>query len=327
VAPTVIKIAGAGAFDADGVDLSPTFGGQALPPRALYAESFAPLFDFGWSPLRTLRSAGWKYIAAPHPELYNLRDDPEETQNKISAEPQRASEMARRTDAISPATLAAATAPADPEAIARLQALGYTGGRRASTESRADPKDRRDVAAHVAKITSGELQGRALEQALRAVLKEDPENPQANVRLGYVLMESGRCADAIPHFSRAIADRFPTADAYLGLAGCQIAAKDLAGAERTLRQADAAEPDSPVVSANLGIVLSDSRRPADAVNYLRRALSLDPDLHQARFALAVAYARLGRRPDAAREATELLRRLPPDAPERPEVERLLAAVR
>jgi cytochrome c-type biogenesis protein CcmH/NrfG len=75
------------------------------------------------------------------------------------------------------------------------------------------------------------------------------------------------------------------------------------------------------------MVLSDARRPADALTYLQRALSLDPDLHQARFALAVAYARLGRRADAAREATELLRRLPPDAPQRPEVERLLGAVR
>jgi len=158
-------------------------------------------------------------------------------------------------------------------------------------------------------------------------LKEDADNPQANVRLGYVLMDGGRCTEAIPHFSRAIAERLPTADAYLGLAGCQIATKDLDGAEKTLRQADAVEPDSPVVAANLGMVLSDSRRPAEALAYFERALTLDPDLHQARFALAVAYARLGRRGDAAREASELLRRLPPSAPQRPEVERLLAAVR
>ena len=51
------------------------------------------------------------------------------------------------------------------------------------------------------------------------------------------------------------------------------------------------------------------------------------DLHQARFGLAIAYARIGKRAEAAREAQELLRRLPVDAPQRPEVERLLAAVR
>ena len=61
--------------------------------------------------------------------------------------------------------------------------------------------------------------------------------------------------------------------------------------------------------------------------YLQRALTLDPDLHQARFSLALAYARAGRRAEAAREAEELLRRLPPAAPQRDEVQRLLNAVR
>jgi cytochrome c-type biogenesis protein CcmH/NrfG len=63
------------------------------------------------------------------------------------------------------------------------------------------------------------------------------------------------------------------------------------------------------------------------VEPLRRALALDPDLHQARFMLAIALARDGQRAAAATEASELLRRLPPDAPQRSEVERLLAAVR
>jgi cytochrome c-type biogenesis protein CcmH/NrfG len=74
-------------------------------------------------------------------------------------------------------------------------------------------------------------------------------------------------------------------------------------------------------------VQSDAGQPAAAIDPLQRALSIDPDLHQARFALAIAFARSGRRADAAREAEELLRRLPMGAPQRPEVERLLAAVR
>ena len=42
---------------------------------------------------------------------------------------------------------------------------------------------------------------------------------------------------------------------------------------------------------------------------------------------AEARVREGRRNDAAREATDLLRRLPESAPQRAEVERLLYAVR
>ncbi len=327
VAPTIAAIMQIGSFDAEGVNLSSALGGGRVSSRRLYAESFAPLLDFGWSPLRALRDGRWKYIAAPRPELYNIESDPGETQNLISSEPQRASELARKINAISAASLPSSGPAPDADTLARLQALGYTSGSRSPASAPPDPKDRREEAARLAQITSGELRGQRLEQALREVLREDPENPQANVRLAYALVEKQRCAEAIPHFNRAIAHRLPTADAHLGLAGCQVAARNLAAAQRTLRAAETVEPDNPIVDANLGIVVSDSGQPADAVRYLQRALALAPDLHHARFSLAVAYGRLGRRQDAAREATELLRRLPAAAPQRAEVERLLSAVR
>ena len=176
-------------------------------------------------------------------------------------------------------------------------------------------------------MTSGELQGAALERALRDILKQDPNNPQAHVRLGYVLSAQAKCPQAIAEFRAAIAEHLPSVDAHLGLAGCAMSAGDRDTAARTLKQAASLEPDNPVVLANLGIALSDGGHPAEGVPLLERALSLDPDMHQARFSLAIAFARLGRRADATREAEELLRRLPASAPQRPEVERLLAAVR
>ncbi|MCA1560722.1 MAG: tetratricopeptide repeat protein [Acidobacteria bacterium] len=94
-----------------------------------------------------------------------------------------------------------------------------------------------------------------------------------------------------------------------------------------MRQAERVEPDNPIVLANLGIVLSDGGDPAAAVDPLQRALITDPDLHQARFALAIAFARAGRRTDAAKAAQELLKRLPPDALQRAEVRRLIDAVK
>ena len=326
VAPTVAALTHLGAFDADGVDLSPALRGVPLQTRTLYAESFAPFFDFAWSPLRTLRDGKWKYIAAPRPELYDVQNDPGESRNLVALEPQRVADLARKTDAISTGVPPMGNVAGDSEALARLTALGYVSGGRSNASAGADPKDRRELAARVAQVASGELHGAALERTLREILREDPDNSQANVRLGYVLVARDRCADAMPFFARAIAHHLPTADAHLGLAGCQVAARHLDAAERTLRDGERVEPDNPVVIANLGIVLSDAGRPNDALTYLQRALTQDPDLHQARFSLAVAYARLGRRSEAAREATELLRRLPSTAPQRPEVERLLAAV-
>jgi choline-sulfatase len=331
VAPTIASLAGLPPFDADGTVILPKPQAPSPNPRTLYAESFAPLLDFGWSPLRTLRQGDWKYIAAPKPELYELKGDPGETRNVIAGYADFAAAMARQVDAISPATIpadlsAVASAKADPEARKRLQALGYTAGRESPEGDRADPKDRRELAARIAQVASGELQGAALERALRQILHDDPRNPQANVRLGHLLLAAGRCAEAVPRFTAAIDARLPGADALLGRAACEVAAKNIAAARRTLTAAQDAEPDNPVVSANLGLMLSDAGQPVEGIPHLQRALTLDPNLHQARFALAIAYARANRPADAAKEARELLKRLPAGAAQRPEVERLLAAV-
>jgi Flp pilus assembly protein TadD len=214
----------------------------------------------------------------------------------------------------------------DPEAERRLRALGYVGGAGLQTGPRPDPKDRRELAARLARVASGELEGVALRRELEAILKEDESNPQAHMRLGFVLAEAGGCRDAEPHFRRAMALHIPSADPYLGLAGCQAARGDRKGAIETLETSQSVERDNPVVLANLGSLRSDLGDHTGAVSALSRSVSLDGDFHQARFYLALAYARAGRRKDAAREARTLLERLPASAPQRAEVDRLLRAV-
>ena len=327
VAPTVVKVLGLPALDADGVDLSAALSGGEPADRTLYAETFAPLLDFGWSPLRAVRQGGWKYIEAPKPEVYHVAADPKESANTAAGEGGRATTMRAQVERFSTADIPV-TARTDPEASARLQALGYvTGGRGASGAARPDPKDKRELAARIARVTSGELRGNTLATALREILREDRANPQANLRLGYVLLESGRCADAIPHFRAAIDAKVPSAEAHLGLAACQAARRDFTGAAATLKAGERVEPGNPIVLANLGVVLSDGGQPLEALDPLQRALTTDPDMHQARFALAIAYARAGRRAEAAKVAEELLRRLPANAPQRAEVERLLRETR
>ena len=337
VASTALKLLGLEPLTGDGIDLSPVLLGKQLegddnqkaPARELYAESFAPLLDFGWSPLRSIRAGGLKYIAAPKPELFNVTNDAAETANLVGAQADRARALNERVNQISPATLAP-TAALDPASLQRLQSLGYASGSGAQTGSgqadRPDPKDRRDVAARIAQVTSGELTGDALETTLLAILKEDPRNPQAHLRLGYVMADSNRCKEAEPHFRAAIDANVPTADAHLGLAGCYAAARAFDKAEAVLRDATVREPDNPVVIANQAVVLSESGQAAKSVPLFQRALTLDPDFHEARFNLTIALAKANRRSEAAAEAHELLKRLPANAPQRAEVQRLLEAV-
>jgi arylsulfatase A-like enzyme len=351
VAPTVLRLLGlpcgappqpCGSF-VDGIDLRLALDGKALPPRRLYAESFAPLLDFGWSPLRSLRDGRWKAIAAPRPELFDVEADAGEVTDLAGsagadrpatappAPPLR--DLLVRIDRYSGTELPAPRGPggqsgrgaSDPRA--RLAALGYVQGGGPASGPRPDPKDRRVLAARVAAITSGELQGDALLIALRAVVEEDPHNGQMQLRLGDTLAASGRYGEAEHHFASAIGAGVPSADPYLGLALCQTNVGKTGSALAILRASLSVEPGNPVVLANLGLLLGKQGRVEDATSAFRQALAIDPDFHEARFNLALALARAGRQAAARTEAEELLARLSPDAPQRREVERLLGALR
>jgi len=326
LAPTVVHLLGAAMKDVDGIDVSPAFGGAALPRRELYAESFAPLFEFGWAPLRAIRSGAWKFIAAPKPELYDVERDAREERNVVAAQPVVARDLEGRAGRYSPAQLPL-TRVIDASGLDRLRALGYANGPRHGDDAgRVDPKDRRDIAARIAQVTSGELSGAALVSALEQILQVDASNSQAHLRLGSARLQAGDCARAEQEFTRAISGGLPTADAHLGLATCLGRRNDLAGAERALAAARQREPGNPVVTANLGVLQGAKGDLPGAIRSLEAALAADSTLDEARFNLALAYARAGRRSDAAAAARELLSRLPADAPQRSEVQRLLRAV-
>jgi Flp pilus assembly protein TadD len=314
----------------DGIDVTPAFARTPLQERELYAESFAPLVEFGWAPLRTVRSGAWKLIAAPQPELFDGQADPGEHANAIGSHPDVARRLQARVDRYSTDSLNASAAPAGGEAAQRLRALGYSSGSTIrdsqSAMSRPDPKDRRDAIARIAQVTSGELSGAALLAALEGIVRDDPRNAQAQLRLGYARLQAGDCAHAEPAFHAAASAGLPTADVHLGLATCLGQRGDLAGAERALAEAQRIEPDNPAVIANLGLLQASKGDLPAAIQSLTKALAIDPGLHEARFNLALAYARAGRKAEAAAEARDLLTRLPPSAPQRPEIERLLRAV-
>ena len=103
LAPTIAALTGVAAADSDGQSLVPALAGQALAPRALYAESFAPYFDFGWASLRAVREGSAKYIAAPRPELFDLARDPGEAANQVLLDARTAARLDARAAAFSAA--------------------------------------------------------------------------------------------------------------------------------------------------------------------------------------------------------------------------------
>jgi len=213
VAPTVLRMLGLPLTAFDGVDLSPAFRGTPLSRRELYAESFAPAIEFGWAPLRAIRSGPWKLIAAPKPELFDVDKDAGEQTNLLAAQPVLARSLEERASHYAAAALPG-TPAADAQAAERLRALGYSsggpsaspiGGPQSALSDRPDPKDRRDLAARIAQVTSGELTGAALLSALEGIVREDPRNGQAHLRLGFARLQAGDCARAEPEFHAAAA--------------------------------------------------------------------------------------------------------------------------
>jgi choline-sulfatase len=332
VAPTVMRALGVPMTKVDGIDLSPAFSRAPLPQRELYAESFAPLVEFGWAPLRAVRAGGWKLIASPKPELFDSRTDPDERSNAIASQPDVARRLTLRADRYSTDSLSTNAGGPGGEAAERLRALGYSSGSPTSNQQsaisnfRPDPKDRREAIARIAQVTSGELSGPALLAALQGIVHDDPRNGQAQLRLGYARLQAGDCKSAEPAFHAAVAAGLPGADVHLGLATCLGQRGDLAGAERALAEARRIDPDNPGVIANLGLVQASKGDFSAAIQSLSAAVAADPAMHEARFNLAVVYAKAGRRAEAAATTRDLLARLPSDAPQRPEVERLLRAV-
>ncbi|MFQ5791363.1 MAG: sulfatase, partial [Acidobacteriota bacterium] len=81
--------------EVQGESLRPALAGEPFD-RPAYTESYVPLVNFHWSPLRGLRYQGWKYIEAPRPELYDLSRDPDEEDNRFEAEPERAASLRRK---------------------------------------------------------------------------------------------------------------------------------------------------------------------------------------------------------------------------------------
>jgi arylsulfatase A-like enzyme len=69
--------------------------GDAAPDES-YFETFYNKVYLGWSGMRGVQSGEWKYIHAPRPELYNLREDPHERRNLAGRMPEIVSAMEER---------------------------------------------------------------------------------------------------------------------------------------------------------------------------------------------------------------------------------------
>jgi arylsulfatase A-like enzyme/Tfp pilus assembly protein PilF len=282
-----------------------------------YAEAMYPLHHYGWSDLRAWRVGRYKAIDAPRPELYDLARDPEETTNLYAERRSLADGMIARIRQVEhdPATGGVSTpAPeVDPEARARLAALGYVGSFVATTSeprtNRADPKDKIDLFNLMTDAREMGKDEKATEQVIamyRKVVADDPKVIDAWFNLGNLHSRLHRYEEAIGYFKRALALKpdydlpvINMANAYRQMGNDDAA---LAGYEHYLT----IDPKNAHVWYQVGEIYLDRGDESRAAANFAKALEINPREASARNALGVIAFRRGDLATAEREARTAL---------------------
>lgn len=310
VAPTILDLVGLEPWNGvDGVSLVPLLFGRSQAIPAAYVESRRPWLSYGWAPLKGMRREGWKLIVSPRPELYNLIEDPGETVDRIDVPPNPARRIASALRSAEQQPVMASSSAVDAETLARLRALGYTGGGggtdREPPPDLPDPKDRIG-AWNLLGEAEAELQAGRPAAALErfdAVLEQEPGNPFALARSGFASLELDRVADAVRRLELAVAKAPEQPEIHFTLAHALGRLGRHADAASEWREVLRLQPRRVAAWSGLGTSLGLSGHAGDAVDAFRRASELAPEDPEIRIRLAFAEHGAGQ---AAAAVTSLL---------------------
>ncbi|MCH9649427.1 MAG: sulfatase-like hydrolase/transferase [Deltaproteobacteria bacterium] len=306
VAPTVLELLDLAPLeDTDGVSLLPSLEGRPQEVPGAYVETRRPWISYGWSPLTAFRKDSWKLIVAPRPELYDLTVDSGEGTNLIDEARPRARQLQASMRQVEAKPEASSQASGDPETVARLRALGYTGAgassRQAIPQGLADPKDRLHLW-----NTLGEAEGKlaagdaaAASALFDQVVKEDPNNPFALARSGSTLLERGDAKGAIARLEKAVSLDPDGPEIRLALAHAFIQEKRLPEAEQQWMELLRLQPRREEAWVNLGNTLGMQGKGKEAVGAFQRAVEIDSENPQYRARLAFAEFSAGQYAEAA----------------------------
>ncbi len=276
VAPTLIdlcRLDPAGEAP-QGISLRPALDGRTMPPRTLYFEALGGSLVHGWSSIEGIREGRWKFIDSVSPELFDLERDPQEKENVIAAETERAAEMGRTLaevkSGITPRDASVETPDLSPEARARLASLGYLGstGSGAAAKRGPAPQDLIYLSTDLARLQAAISSERwdEIAQLSEYVLTKDPT--------GRYAMHAR--ATALAHLKQT--------DAALRVADALLARYD----------------DSPESFELKGEILVLLGRKRDAAETFRAGRAKFPDSEELTFHEALARYEMGEREDVCR---------------------------
>ncbi|MEW5801403.1 MAG: tetratricopeptide repeat protein [bacterium] len=249
-------------------------GEKEFPRHELLCETFYPLYNHNWSPMEGLRTEQWKYIKAPRPELYDLKNDPGEKVNLYDRKKDLATELDARMRELQKENSPSkdefsGNFKMDKDTQDRLKSLGYVWTIPADTKdstkkdyySLPDPKDMIATLEYLNTGTFYYTQGnydKAVEQ-FQLMLKANPKDVFTHFVLGYIYDKQGLTDQAIQELQESI------------------------------------RLDPSYINAynNLGTIYNRLGRQKEALDVFKIALQLNPDYLEVHDNLGVVYFALG----------------------------------
>ena len=241
--------------------------GKPRPESYGYIESVAAMMDRNWAPLQGLRTADWKYIEAPLPELYDLRNDPHETNNIIKKNLGQAQRLQEKLKSLiksysSPAASRVLQTERDKETRDKLMSLGYISGKAPHSDaSRPDPKtmiavDNLFNDAIIASET-GNLE--TADRLYKEVIQKQPNFIVGYEYAAYNYYKMGKLDVAVNLLKKAVDLNLTTTS----------------------------------LISRLGLYLQEAGRPEESIQILERAVEQDPNYTEAYNYLGVSYFKSG----------------------------------
>ncbi len=304
LAPTLLELAGLPALSRQqGRSLLPAmFRPEKADEGRAYMESMTPSVQFGWSPLQSLRRAGYHFVDAPRPELYDVRRDPAEETDLSALEPGTVRSMKAELDRLVAETGRNAPAPQaanlDKETMERLSALGYIGApvsaRKGPSGGRsgplADPKDKLKVFEAVTRAGAMIMaeQYDAAADLLESALKDDPSITQGLLLLATCDSHRGRRDEAKTHLDVILREDPENIQALIALADILVGEGKDGDAIALCRQTLSVDENNVEAYMLIGEIYAGREDHGQALPYLEKAFELQPKLTRNRFNLAAS---------------------------------------
>ena len=261
------------------------------PDRPAYAESDYTQRAFGWSSVRALRTGKYLYVQAPRQELYDQTADPNAQHDLSAAATAVTATLNAQLDGFRKKTVNTREAPiaaADPEAQAKLAALGYvatdpSANRLGSKDAGADPKDKIDIAnkTSLANFLMEEERFQEAIPLLKELILQVPESHLPYAQLGRCYMASKQFAEAVPVLRKLVSLDSQSAGPHLQLALALLASDNVAAAIPELEIVVEKSPRSEKVHLTLAMAYFQTDRMREAVTECEKVLDVTPDSYPA----------------------------------------------